>query len=203
MPRDASHRKLVLTLVGVVVGMSGFGYALVPLYNSFCKAFGLNGRFVSIQEGTYTGPPANVGPGPKPGPMGQSRLVTVEFLGTVNGNLDWEFHPMVNRIKVQPGQVYTVNYYARNRTGRTVVAQAVPSLAPGLAVKYFTKMECFCFTQQTFEPHQGREMPLRFFVDPRLPKNVSTLTLNYTFFDTQDLARNNQGRSAQADIRAD
>jgi cytochrome c oxidase assembly protein subunit 11 len=85
---------------------------------------------------------------------------------------------------LHPGEIKQVKFYARNKTGRTIVAQAIPSLAPGQAVKYFTKMECFCFNQQTFKPGEGMEMPLVFVVDPDLPEHIGTITLGYTFYDT-------------------
>ena len=96
-------------------------------------------------------------------------------------------------MKVHPGEIKTVKFYAHNKTGRRVVAQAVPSVAPGQAVKYFTKMECFCFNQQTFETDEAKEMPLQFVVDPDLPKNIKTISLAYTFFDTdKNAAKDNQ-----------
>jgi len=97
--------------------------------------------------------------------------------------MNWEFRAMESKIKVHPGEVKTIKFYAKNLTKDTVVAQAVPSLVPGRAVKYFTKMECFCFSQQTFKPGEEREMPLRFVVDPDLPKKIHTISLGYTFFN--------------------
>ena len=120
--------------------------------------------------------------------MDEDRLVTVEFLSVVHSELPWEFRPMVRRIKVHPGEVTEVNYYAMNKTDNTVAGQAVPSLAPGLAAKYFSKTECFCFTRQSLGPGEGKEMPLRFVVDPALPENVRTVSLSYTFFQAGAVA---------------
>jgi cytochrome c oxidase assembly protein subunit 11 len=101
----------------------------------------------------------------------------------------WEFRTMTRTMELHPGEIKQVKFYARNKTDKTMVAQAVPSLAPAQAVKYFTKMECFCFNQQTFNPGEAKEMPLVFVVDPDLPKNVNTITLGYTFFDTEKNAK--------------
>ena len=111
----------------------------------------------------------------------------------MNQNLNWEFKPITRKLKLHPGEVKTVKYYAKNNTGREVVAQAIPSVSPGVANKYFTKMECFCFNQQTFETDEAKEMPLQFVVDPDLPKNINTISLAYTFFDTDKKeVKNNQ-----------
>jgi len=110
------------------------------------------------------------------------RLVTVEFLATVNSELPWEFRPVVKKIRVHPGAVTEVRYHARNLNDHAVTGQAVPSLAPGLAAKYFNKTECFCFTRQTLGPREARDMPLRFVVDPDLPADIRTVSLSYTFY---------------------
>lgn len=183
-----SNRKLVKKLTIVVFAMFGFGFALVPMYNLVCDAFGINGRFLDIEQGTY-GVKEGESKGRKLAARKDlDRTVTVQFTTTLNQNLDWEFRPMTQSMQLHPGEIKRVKYYARNKTGKTVVAQAVPSLAPGQAVKYFTKMECFCFSQQTFKPGEAKEMPLVFVVDPDLPQDISTITLGYTFFDTEKKA---------------
>lgn len=184
-----SHARLVKKLTVVVFGMFGFGFALVPMYNLVCDAFGINGRFLEIQDGTY-----NAKEGENKGKQlaarkDLSRTVTVQFTTTLNQNMAWEFKTMTRTMELHPGEIKQVKFYARNKTDKTVVAQAVPSLAPAQAVKYFTKMECFCFNQQTFNPGEAKEMPLVFVVDPDLPKDVNTITLGYTFFDTEKNAR--------------
>lgn len=184
-----SHARLVKKLTVVVFGMFGFGFALVPMYNLVCDAFGINGRFLEIQDGTY-----NAKQGENKGKQlaarkDLSRTVTVQFTTTLNQNMAWEFKTMTRTMELHPGEIKQVKFYARNKTDKTVVAQAVPSLAPAQAVKYFTKMECFCFNQQTFNPGEAKEMPLVFVVDPDLPKDVNTITLGYTFFDTEKNAR--------------
>lgn len=178
--QQANKRLLKrMMLVGVV--MFGFSFALVPLYNVFCDAFGLNGRFIEIEKGEYNSSKQAVEA--KKMVVDKTRWVEVQFLANRNQNLPWEFHPEQAMVKVHPGEVTIVKYFAKNLTDRTVVAQAVPSIVPGQVVKYFHKIECFCFTQQTFKPGEGRDMPLQFVVDPDVPKGITTISIAYTFFD--------------------
>ncbi|MCW8901401.1 MAG: cytochrome c oxidase assembly protein [Gammaproteobacteria bacterium] len=176
--QKANIRTTRKTLL-VVIGMFAFGYALVPLYSVICDVFGLNGRFIELQKTEQTEYVANVEKR-----IDTTRKVRVEFLTTLNQKLNWEFRARQNTIDVHPGKVNEVMFYAKNLTDRKVIAQAIPSISPGNAAKYFSKMECFCFSQQTFEPGEAREMPLRFYVDPNLPERVKTISLGYTFFDT-------------------
>ena len=185
------NSKTTRRLLLIVLAMFGFGFALSPLYSAMCKAFGINGRFIEIQNGSYDSS-ASVA---KITEVDKSRSVTVQFTASRNQNMHWEFRPEENTVKVNPGEVRVVKFYAKNLTDKTVIAQAVPSIVPSRAVKYFNKIECFCFTQQTFKPGEARDMPLRFVVDPNLPKNISTVTLAYTFFDTQQ----NQSRKEKTD----
>lgn len=188
----------------IAVAMFGFGFALAPMYEAFCSAFGINGRFVDIQDGSYDASKkvANITE------VDKSRVVTVQFTASRNQNMNWEFKALENIVKVNPGEVRIVKFYARNNTDKTVIAQAVPSISPGQATKYLNKIECFCFTQQTFKPGEAREMPLRFVVDPAMPSKISTLTLAYTFFDTQnrkasnDKANSNVTKLAVNSVRA-
>ncbi|NNF66770.1 MAG: cytochrome c oxidase assembly protein [Gammaproteobacteria bacterium] len=158
----------------IVVAMFGFGYLLVPMYNIFCDLTGLNGKTgqaaVSIQE------------------LASDRTVTVEFLASVNQSAPWQFKPGVARMEVQPGKLYDTTYFAKNMTQQALVGQAVPSVAPGQAAKHFQKTECFCFVEQKFSPQEGRDMPVRFIVDPELPAHIDTVTLSYTFFAQQKVA---------------
>jgi cytochrome c oxidase assembly protein subunit 11 len=178
---QAANKRLVRRMLLVGVVMFGFSFALVPLYNVFCDAFGLNGRIIAIQKGEYNA--AEQAELAKRVQVDKSRLVTVQFLANRNRDLPWEFRPLQAMIKVHPGEVKTVSYFAKNLTKRAIVAQAVPSLQPGLATKYFSKIECFCFNKQKFESGEEREMPLQFVVDPNLPKHINTITIAYTFFD--------------------
>ncbi|MDD2722775.1 MAG: cytochrome c oxidase assembly protein [Methylovulum sp.] len=165
------NAKLVRTLVFVVVAMFGFGFALVPLYDVLCDITGLNGKVasVAVKEIVY--------------PVDKDREVSVEFVTSLNESAPMLFRSETKKLKVHPGEYYTVNFYAENLTDKVMVAQAIPSISPGLAAEYFKKTECFCFTEQTFKPREGRTMPVRFVVDPNLPKQYKIITLAYTFFD--------------------
>ncbi len=169
--RSAANRRVVKRLGIAVVAMFGFGFAMVPLYDVFCDITGINGKTGRIETEAALSQKVD-----------EDRLVTVEFLSSVNSELPWEFRPMVRRVKVHPGEVTEVSYFARNKTDRLIAGQAIPSLAPGLAAKYFNKTECFCFTRQTLQPNESKKMPLRFVVDPHLPEEVRTVSLSYTFF---------------------
>lgn len=179
-----NNRRYVGRLATVGLLMFGFGFALVPLYQVFCEAFGINGRFFDIEKGIYE-PEEKVAKVLAQG-IDTDRLVTIQFLANDNSELPWEFHPVVKTIKVHPGEVKEVNYLAINLTDKPVVAHAVPSIAPGQAVKYFNKIECFCFTQQTLKAHEQKNMPLRFVVDRNLPRGITELTLAYTFYPSKE-----------------
>ena len=163
------NRKLFTRLALVAAGMFGFGYALVPFYYQICAAWGVN----SLGEVAET--PTNT-------QVDTTRTVTVEFDSNVH-DLAWRFKPLVNHIDVHPGQLATVEYEVVNERAVPVTAQAVPSYGPAYAGEYFKKVECFCFTQQTLAPGETRRMPVTFVVDPRLPKDVSSIALSYTFFE--------------------
>jgi cytochrome c oxidase assembly protein subunit 11 len=173
--RRQANQRVVKRLGIAAMLMFGFGFALVPLYDVFCEITGLNGKTgrIELEQALSS-------------TVDEDRLVTVEFLGTVHSDLPWEFKPMVRRVKVHPGEVTEVNYYARNLADGQVAGHAIPSVAPGQAAKYFNKTECFCFTRQTLAAGEGKEMPLRFVVDPGLPEEVRTVSLSYTFFQAKD-----------------
>jgi len=161
--------------------MFGFGYLLVPLYDIFCEITGLNGKTGRLDETTIA---ARYQPD-------TSRLVTVQFVANNNLGMPWEFRPLAPSMQVYPGKVYAATFSARNPTMQDMVGQAVPSVAPGKAGRYFNKTECFCFSQQPLAAGETKTMPLRFIVDPNLPATVTTLTLAYTMFDvTQTVAIN-------------
>ena len=169
--KKPSNRRLAGRLGIVVIAMFGFGFALVPLYNVFCELTGLNGKTGVVEASALDGV------------VDESRLVMVEFTGSVNSRLPWEFSPVKYKMKVHPGKVYEATFVARNLGKVTKVGQAVPSLAPATASRYFDKTECFCFTAQRFEAGETRELPLRFVVDTKLPAEITTVTLSYTFFE--------------------
>lgn len=160
---------LVIKLVGVVAAMFAFGFAMVPLYNVFCSVTGFGGKTANAAEQVVLKEDPN-------------RTVRIEFLASVPSGAPWEFHPDVSHLDVHPGKLYETHYYARNLTDRHMVAQAVPSVAPGEAAEDLKKTQCFCFTQQSFEPGEGRDMSLIFMISPKLPKHIDKLSLAYTFF---------------------
>lgn len=166
-----------LRLVGVVVAMFGFGFALGPMYDALCRITGINGKLSGdvADEAAIT-------------LVDESRLVTVQFVTTVNGGRPWEFRAEQAQIKVHPGQLTTVNFYLKNTEDRDVVAQAVPNVAPWNAAKHMHKTECFCFNNQPFKAGESKDMPVRFVLDPALPADVDTVTLSYTFFDVTQTA---------------
>ena len=154
--------------------MAGFGFALVPLYNVFCDITGLNGK-TDNEAAVVTDSRIDT-----------ERTITVELVATLNTTAPWEFAPREAKMQVHPGEFYQTSFFARNLTNEALVGQAIPSVAPGLAAKHFQKIECFCFSRQAFEPGEGRDMPLTFRIDPDLSKDVSTVTLSYTFFRLED-----------------
>lgn len=171
-----SNKKVVTMLVAMAFFMTGFGFALVPLYDIFCEVTGLNGK-------TADGPVVV-----KSVKVDESRLVTVQFVANLNKNAPWKFRPAVFEMQVHPGKLMETSFYAENLTDKNKVAQAVPSVTPGQVAKYFKKTECFCFTQQAFKPKEGRNMPLRFMLDPEFPEDINTVTLSYTFFELGKVA---------------
>lgn len=176
MSEEQARRNKITTrkLVLIAIGMVGFSYALVPLYNLVCDITGIGGKSGRIEKEQALAQRPDI-----------SREITVQFDANVNADLPWEFKPLTRIVKVHPGEVAQVSYYAKNMSAETITGQAVPSVTPFRAAKYFNKTECFCFTQQTFAAGEGRDMPLRFIIDPDLPKDVRTITLSYTFFNTQ------------------
>lgn len=191
------HRGLVRKLLLVTVTMFAFGYALVPLYNVFCELTGINGKTGRIDAQTA-----------QAGKVDTSRWVNVEFTSSVNRGMPWEFKPAVTRMRVHPGEVATANYVARNTVAEAITGQAVPSVVPNVAASHFKKIECFCFSQQTLQGHESKTMPVRFMVQPDLPKDVNTVVLSYTFFNadrasarkyggtTSDMAQHDSGAHA-------
>jgi cytochrome c oxidase assembly protein subunit 11 len=176
--RAADNKRLAWKLTWVVAGALLFAFALVPLYNVFCDLTGLNGKTEGL--------PASVKKSMK---VDESRWVTVEFTSSVMPGLAWNFHPTQNSMKVRPGQIMMATFEARNMTNETVIGQAVPSISPAQATFYFKKIECFCFQQQHLKAGETKEMPLRFYVSPELPKDIHTVTLSYAFFHAVTTAK--------------
>ena len=173
------NRALVTKLVVVAVLMFGFGYALVPLYKSICEALGINVLSLSERQVSGVGKPAN-GSNTQ---VDRSRTITVEFDANARGPFD--FKPAQRSLEVHPGELTTVMYEFRNTQNRTLAAQAIPSYAPKQATAHFNKLECFCFNEYTLAPGESRQWPVAFVIDPKLPKDVHTITLSYTFFEVK------------------
>jgi cytochrome c oxidase assembly protein subunit 11 len=169
----SKHRSLVLSLTGVALGAFAFGFALVPLYDVLCSITGYGDKKALTEAALVTEKPD------------ETREVTIDFMTMVPTVGSWEFHPEQQSMTVHPGRLYEAKFFARNLTGRDTIAQAVPDVAPTKASAYFRKTECFCFTPQQFKAHEVKQMPVRFFVDPALPKYVDRITLAYTFYDTE------------------
>lgn len=180
--RQGKNQRSFARIALVAVAMFGFGYLLVPLYDVFCEITGLNGKTGQVDEAAVA---ARYQPD-------TSRLVTVQFVANHNIGMPWEFGPKQATMQVHPGQVYETAFTAYNPTAVDTVGQAVPSVAPGKASRYFNKTECFCFNNQPLAAGERKDMPLRFIVDPNMPKGVNTLTLAYTVFDVTDAARPGQ-----------
>ena len=176
------NRKVVMKLVAVVFGMFGFGFALVPLYEVFCDLTGINGK-TSNEAAVYT----NI-------EVDESRLITVEFITRINSGMPWKFETQTRRIEVHPGAMHQVDFYAFNPASRDIVGQAVPSVSPGTAAIYLNKTECFCFEQQPLKAGAETTMPMQFYVDPELPKDINYFTVQYTLYDVtgnaQEIAMN-------------
>lgn len=176
-PTSRHNRSLTLQLVGLALGMFAFGFALVPLYDVFCELTGFGGR--TNEQAVVMVEDAD-----------ESREIRLEFMTTVNEYAPFEFSSDLQSMTVHPGGLYEATFTARNLTGRNMIAQAVPSVAPSQAGSHFKKLDCFCFTTQEFAPNEVRELPVRFIVDSNLPEYVDTITLSYTFFDTARLSDN-------------
>ncbi|GJJ00425.1 cytochrome c oxidase assembly protein [Duganella rhizosphaerae] len=168
-------RQLLRKLIVVAVLMFGFAYALIPFYRQICEALGIN--VLTQKDGTVTADTNTQ--------IDKTRDVVIEFDGNAQG--PWRFRPVTRSMTVHPGELATVMYEVVNTQNREVSAQAIPSYAPQSAMPHFKKVECFCFKQQTMKPNEARQMPVVFFIDPALPKDVKTITLSYTFFEVGGL----------------
>lgn len=182
MAPRVENLKMVGKLAVIVAGMFAFGYALVPVYKAICDVTGIN--ILSLTERQV---PGNGVAGERARTMAgntqvdRSRVITVEFDANVRG--PWHFKPAQRTVQVHPGELATVMYEFQNVQDRRMAAQAIPSYAPRQAAPHFTKLECFCFNQYTLEPGEKKEWPVAFVIDPRISKDVTTITLSYTFFE--------------------
>jgi cytochrome c oxidase assembly protein subunit 11 len=166
------HRELGLKLAALALGMFFFGFALVPFYDVFCALTGLGGKTANAAAEVTEA-------------VDETRTVRVEFVAAVAPTAPWEFRPTRSSIQVHPGAIIETSFMARNLTDGNRTGQAVPSVAPGLAAQHFKKIECFCFTAQSFGPHEERSLSVRFFIDPELPAHFDTVTLAYTLYEAR------------------
>lgn len=176
MTQTAENKKLILRLLGVVGGMFLFGFALIPLYDVFCEITGINGktRGKAIYQQTE---------------VNKDRVVEISFIANINRGMPWDFKPMVTSMKVHPGEMNEVYFYAKNRSQNDIVGQSVPSVSPGEAALYLNKTECFCFDQQTLLAGEEINMPMKFYIDADIPEDISHLTLSYQLYNVTEAAQ--------------
>jgi cytochrome c oxidase assembly protein subunit 11 len=174
--RKSANRRLTRSLVVMTACSFAFGWALIPLYGVFCKVAGIGNA------------QAKAGAEQVSETVDVNREVTIEFVADPASVGSFEFRPEVASMRVHPGKLYDTQFFARNLTRGASVAQAVPSISPGVAAQFFHKTQCFCFSPQHFGIGEGRDMPVRFIIDPKLPSNVDKITLAYTFYDTTQAA---------------
>ena len=180
MSRLRGDNRRMMTKLGVVaLVMFGFGYALVPMYRTICDILGIN--VLSVSERVTGAGLTAAGARKANTQVDTSRSITVEFDANARG--PWEFKPAVRSVQVHPGEMVTVMYEFRNTQARTMAAQAIPSYAPMSASAHFNKLECFCFSEYILKPGESRQWPVVFYIDPKLPRDVTTITLSYTFFE--------------------
>ncbi len=168
--------RMVGKLAVVTVGMFAFGYALVPIYKAICEMTGIN--ILALGERNIAGATATL---PANTQVDASRTITIEF--DANSRGPWEFKPAQRSLQVHPGELATVMYEFQNVQNRRMSAQAIPSYAPQQASPHFNKLQCFCFNQYTLDPGEKKSWPVVFVIDPKLSKDVTTITLSYTFFE--------------------
>jgi cytochrome c oxidase assembly protein subunit 11 len=177
-PKKRDHRKLVRALLIMTAGSFAFGWALVPLYDVLCRAAGIGNAEARAGKSAVV---ESIDP---------NREITVEFVAEHASVGSFDFRPKVASMRIHPGKLYDAEFHAENLTTEAAVAQAVPSISPTGTARYFHKTECFCFSPQKFGPREGRDLPVRFIVDPQLPSTVDKLTLAYTIYDaTQSATR--------------
>ena len=175
MTQTQSNLQSMRKLFVLAVAMFGFGFALVPFYKKICEVTGVN-NVIRADDAVNT-------------QVDAARVVTIEFDSNLRKELPWTFRAMQADARVHPGEMITVMYEITNHSQRTVTGQAIPSYGPQLAARYFKKLECFCFTQQTLRPGESKQMPVVFVIEKGLPDDVNTITLSYTFFEVEGTAK--------------
>ncbi|HOB68157.1 cytochrome c oxidase assembly protein [Ottowia sp.] len=173
--------RIMGKLAVVAAGMFAFGYAMIPLYRAICEATGINILSLAERQVPGNGKAGKAAEVLRNSQVDKSRTITVEFDANARG--PWQFKPALRTLQVHPGELATVMYEFQNVQDRRMAAQAIPSYAPAQATAHFNKLECFCFNQYTLEPGEKKQWPVAFVIDPRIPKDVTTITLSYTFFE--------------------
>lgn len=173
--RKSDNKSLAIKLIIVVVAGLAFGFAIAPLYNYVCKVIGINGK----ADITATDISKNL-------TVDESRTITVIFTGQTMPGLDWSFESNQKSMQVHPGEITLTSYKAINNGSKPIVGTAVPSVVPEVAALHFKKIECFCFSNQTLQPGEVKDMPIRYYISPELPKSINTVTLSYAFYNADD-----------------
>ena len=195
-----SNKKSLRVMIVVVALMFGFGYALVPLYDLLCDITGLNGKTGRISATEVN---RDITLAVTQHFSLKDRWVTVQFISNTGPGLPWEFRPLVNKVRVRPGEQTVVEFVVRNTSNETITGQAVPSVVPSRAARHFKKIECFCFSNQQLKPGETKKMPVRFVVEPKLDKRVDTIVLSYMFFNTdkESVKRLSMGKNENAAVQ--
>lgn len=189
---NEANKALTKWLLLAVVGMFGFGYALVPLYDIMCEQLGINGKTNSNAVESPTGMQVD-----------KSRLIKVQFIAQVDSQIPWDFGPIESEMFVHPGEVIQTAYHAFNTASNDLTGQAVPSVSPGLAASYFNKIECFCFNKQPLAGKSAAELPVIFYIEPDIPESIHTLTLSYTLFQFKEKTNAEPTESVSNHIASD
>ncbi len=193
-PQEQQKKKIFRTAMlasVVVVGMFGFAFALVPLYNLICDVTGINSLFTQEKRIRIDADDSQID---------KSRLVKLEFDATINGDLDWEFQPTQRSATVHPGQMMQTTYLLKNNTDQVISTQSIPGVTPWQATEFIKKVECFCFETQTLQPGEAKEMGLTYVIDPDLPEQYSTVTLSYTIMNLDRSSIVNGGQNDAAKV---
>lgn len=171
--KKKSNKKLIYWLILANIAMFGFGFAMVPLYNTFCNITGLNGKTAGRYQVDYAIE------------TDTSRSIKIQFMTSLNQTMPWEFRPLVKSLIVHPGEIKQVAFYVKNVSDKAIIGRAIPSISPGIVAKHMHKTECFCFNEQLLYPGESKVLPMMFFIGKEFPKEYSEITLSYTLFDTK------------------
>ena len=169
--------KIYSKILVIISSMLIFSFMLVPIYDVFCNITGLNGKMDISKFGTYNISDTGIN---------KSRIIAIEFDVTYNKNIQLKFKPKHYEIKLRPGEIFHTSYYVKNLTNKEMIIQAIPSIVPWIANKYFNKIECFCFETQSLNPNEETNMNLSFYIDAKIPNSIQRLTLSYTLFNVSN-----------------